>query len=100
MTIKSTLALALLAAAAPTLAARTGHDPYQAKIETAGLDLRRPADQSELLARAAKAADRVCGMESSLTSDGGIRLGECRARFLETARGRITKAMTSEATPR
>jgi len=87
---------AVLAAAASPATAGTAAVPFRARISTAGLDLRTAEGQHGLLARAEKAADRICGPADNVVYRGEL-LEACRARFFDAARDRIAGATRVES---
>ena len=94
------ITMALLAAATlamPALAAETGYEQWQVKVQTADLDLSSASGQRALDKRLSFAITRLCGSPVLLTRDELADLDACRAEAMKAAAPQIDAARAQRA---
>ena len=99
------ITIALLAAATlamPALAAETGYEQWQVKVQTADLDLSSATGQRALDKRLSQAVTRLCGYQVTFTRDELAAFDACRtdamkaaAPQIDAARARLAVAVAS-----
>lgn len=94
------ITMALLAAATltmPALAAETGYEQWQVKVQTADLDLSSASGQRALDKRLSQAMSRLCGEPVLFTRDELADLDACRADAMKIAAPQIDAARAQRA---
>ncbi len=94
------ITMALLAAATlamPALAAETGYEQWQVKVQTADLDLSSASGQRALDKRLSFAMTRLCGSPVLFTRDELADLDACRAEAMKAAAPQIDAARAQRA---
>jgi UrcA family protein len=94
------ITMALLAAATlamPALAAETGYEQWQVKVQTADLDLSSASGQRALDKRLSFAITRLCGSPVLFTRDELADLDACRAEAMKAAAPQIDAARAQRA---
>ena len=91
----ATLAPVLLAG--PALAAETGYEQWQVKVQTADLDLSSATGQRALDKRLSQAMTRLCGAPVLFTRDELADLDACRADAMKIAAPQIDAARAQRA---
>ncbi|OYZ15382.1 MAG: hypothetical protein B7Y35_04650 [Sphingomonadales bacterium 28-64-96] len=92
--------MALLAAATlamPALAAETGYEQWQVKVQTADLDLSSATGQRALDKRLSLAMTRLCGSPVLFTRDELADLDACHADAMKAAAPQIDAARAQRA---
>lgn len=91
--------LAAVVAAAPAIAEPAGLAAQQARVSTAGIDLRSEAGVKSLELRIVRAATELCGQPSSLDALGWKKAQRCRDDVRATATAQRDAAVTLARNP-
>jgi UrcA family protein len=92
--------MALLVAATmamPALAAETGYEQWQVKVQTADLDLSSATGQRALDKRLSQAMTRLCGYPVTFTRDELAAFEACRTDAMKAAAPQIDAARARRA---
>jgi UrcA family protein len=83
--------------AVPAMAAESGFEQWQVKVQTADLDLSSAAGQKQLDKRLALAMTRLCGHPVTFTRDELAAFDACRADAMQAAAPQIEAARARRA---